>query len=536
MSPLGGGMEIKMSKVWNDRGDYIGSIDSSGRIRDDRGYNRGRIDPNGYIYDEHGDYVGVIRENGYIYMNGDYVGMIDGNGDVSVNGNRVGHIDGYRRSQGVNENDQSMVSNTNANSQPRRQSIVGRMTQSTTTSNPLTDGLTGGLAILVIAVVVAIVSFVGKVFSEAWGIIDSSGIVMVLLLAFIGTWITDLIYNRKNEGSAWKLPVWSYMLTNYILMLVTLFILKQGNTKEIFLILCVTFLLAFVMTLCSLLFHLTYKNEANVNVKSLCIIIPIVCLFIFGFYAKSQGMYPYDMNYSSYSEANGEEMPGSDEDQYSFDSKNSDDTLSDMSEPDETDSEFSHDNILDYVSENNTPDYSKCLSPDDYATYETDDGDTIAYPKNFFASATVGDGTISFKSSQEYPQYNIYTSSSEYGNPIEEVKSKVSEYKSDMDSVSYQYPSDESKIKKGDDGYAKTVLAGMWDESSNIKAYYVIASDGSNTKILEFKYEPDDNAQEDHSDQDYIIDCLYRGTSFTGSTYQMRTYNQFMSDDLGEKK
>lgn len=525
-----------MSKVWNDRGDYIGSIDSSGRIRDDRGYDKGRIDPNGYIYDEHGDYVGVIRENGYIYMNGDYVGMIDSNGDISVNGNRVGHIDGYRRSQGVNGNDRSMVSNTNVNSSSRRSSVVDRMTQSTTTSNPLTDGLAGGLVIFVIAVVVAIVSFVGKVFSEAWGIIDSSGIVMVLLLAFIGTWITDLVYNRKNEGNAWKPPVWSYMLTNYILMLVGLFILKQGNTKEIFFLLCVTFLLAFVMTLCSLLFHLTYKNESNVNVKSLCIIIPTVCLFAFGFYAKSQGMYPYDMNYSSYSEANGEEMPGSDEDQYSFDSKNGDDTSSDTSESDATEPETSQDDTLDYVSENNTADFSKCLSPDDYATYETDDGDTIAYPKNFFSSVTVNDEEISFTSLQDYPQYNISTISSVHENPIKEVKDRISEYSATLDNVTYQYPSDESNIKVGDDGYAKTVLAGMWDESSNIKAYYVITSDGNNTKILEFKYEPDDNAEEDYSDQDYMIDCLYRGTSFTGSTYQMRTYNQFMNDNLGKKK
>lgn len=524
-----------MSKLWNDHGDYIGSIDSSGRIRDDRGYDKGRIDPNGYIYDEHGDYIGVIREKGYIYINGDYVGKIENNGDVFVNGDRVGHIDGYGTSQTMNENNQSMETNTYVNSNPKRESVFGRVTQSST-SNPLTDGLAGGLVIFVIAVVVAIVSFVGRVFNEAWSIIASSGIIMVLLLAFTGTWITDLIYNRKNEGSTWKSPVWSYMLTNYILMLVALFILKQGNTKEIFLILCVTFVLAFVMTLCSLLFHLTYKNEVDMNVKSLYIIIPMICLFAFGFYAKSQGTYPYDMNYSSYSEANGEEMPGSEEDQYSFDSKNGDNTSSDTSESDAAEPETSQDDTLDYVSENNIADFSKCLSPDDYTTYETDKGDTIAYPKNFFASATVGDGTISFKPSQEYPQYNIYTSSSEYENPIEEVKSKVSEYKSDMDSVSYQYPSDESKIKTGDDGYAKTVLAGMWDESSNIKAYYVIASDGSNTKILEFKYEPDDNAQEDYSDQDYMIDCLYRGTSFTGSTYQMRTYNQFMRDDLGEKK
>lgn len=202
----------------------------------------------------------------------------------------------------------------------------------------------------------------------------------------------------------------------------------------------------------------------------------------------------------------------------------------------DTDSDTDTDDTLDYVASDNESDYSYCLSPDDYATFETMAGDTIAYPKNFFTSVTQDDEKISFTPSQDYPEYNIYTESSEYENPIEEVKNRISEYKADLDNVTYQYPSDESKIETGDDGYAKTVLAGMWDESSNIKAYYVITSDGTDTKIMEFKYEPDDSAEEDHSDQDYMIDCLYRGTSFTGSTYQMRTYNQFMNDDLGEKK
>lgn len=196
----------------------------------------------------------------------------------------------------------------------------------------------------------------------------------------------------------------------------------------------------------------------------------------------------------------------------------------------------SDNNTLDYVDENNETDYSNCLSPDDYATLETSNGDTVVYPKNFFTSVDIDDEKISFTPSDSYPEYNIYTKSSEYENPIEEVKNRISEYKTELDSVTYQYPSDESKIKVANDGYAKTVLAGMWNESENIKAYYVIASDGTDTKILEFKYEPDDYAQEDHSNQDYMIDCLYRGTSFTGSTYQMRTYDQFMDDDLGEKK
>lgn len=191
---------------------------------------------------------------------------------------------------------------------------------------------------------------------------------------------------------------------------------------------------------------------------------------------------------------------------------------------------------LDYVDENNVTDYSNCLSPDDYATFETGVGDTVAYPKNFFTYVDGDAETVSFTASDVYPKYDIHIIAAENEDPIEEVKNKVSEYKGELENITYQYPSNESKIQVASDGYARTVLAGIWDASENVKAYYVIASDGADTKILEFKYEPDDYAQEDYSNQDYMIDCLYRGTSFTGSTYQMRTYDQFMNDDLGEKK
>lgn len=202
----------------------------------------------------------------------------------------------------------------------------------------------------------------------------------------------------------------------------------------------------------------------------------------------------------------------------------------------DTESDTDTDSALNYVDPDNESDYSNCLSPDDYTTFETDAGDTIAYPKNFFTSVTMNDEEIAFTASTDYPQYNIYMRSAEDENSIEEVKRRILEYKKEIDNVTYQYPADESKIKVGDNGYAKAVIAGMWDESENIKIYYVVASNGKDTRILEFKYIPDDSAEDDYSDQNYMIDCLYRGTSFTGSTYQMRTHDQFMNDELGEKK
>ena len=187
-------------------------------------------------------------------------------------------------------------------------------------------------------------------------------------------------------------------------------------------------------------------------------------------------------------------------------------------------------NSVEYVAEGNTADYSKYQSASDFATLKTESGDTIVYPKNFFSSVSIDNGIIAFSADGDYPEYNIYTESSEYSDPIEEVKNRISRYSSQMDKITYRHPENDSKMGVASDGYSKNVLMGLLDESQNIGVYYVIASNGTTTKILEFKYETDPSAREDHSNQDYIVDCLYRGATFSGSTKSIRSRDDFMSN------
>ena len=35
---------------------------------------------------------------------------------------------------------------------------------------------------------------------------------------------------------------------------------------------------------------------------------------------------------------------------------------------------------------------------------------------------------------------------------------------------------------------------------------------------------------------DYVVDCVYRFCSFSGGTYQPRSYQQFLDDNMGSKK
>lgn len=194
---------------------------------------------------------------------------------------------------------------------------------------------------------------------------------------------------------------------------------------------------------------------------------------------------------------------------------------------DTTTEEIQQENTLEYVAQDNTADFSKCLSSDDYEKLTLDSGDTIVYPKNFFASFVKDDGVVSFKASGDYPEYNVYVSSAQNNDAIGEVEDKIGAYKSQMDSVSYQYPSDESQIKVGSDGYSKSSLKGMLDEAQNIGVYYVIASNGTTTKILEFKYNIDAEREKQQSNEDYMINCLYRGASFSGSSKDTITYDEY---------
>ena len=84
-----------MAGVYDDRGTYLGSINSSGEMYNDSGDYLGSIRTDGSIYDYRGNYLGSIWSNGHIYLDGSYAGLIDENGYVYRDGAYVGHIDGY---------------------------------------------------------------------------------------------------------------------------------------------------------------------------------------------------------------------------------------------------------------------------------------------------------------------------------------------------------------------------------------------------------------------------------------------------------
>lgn len=113
-------------------------------------------------------------------------------------------------------------------------------------------------------------------------IVDSrKEVIIVLLLSFIGTWITDLFCNRNNlEEDSVNVPFSRYMITNSVLILAEQF-MKGFWSGDTFFMLYTTCVRAFVMSLLSYeLFHETYKNKASANEKILFVMIPFMVLVL----------------------------------------------------------------------------------------------------------------------------------------------------------------------------------------------------------------------------------------------------------------
>ena len=120
-------------------------------------------------------------------------------------------------------------------------------------------------------------------------------------------------------------------------------------------------------------------------------------------------------------------------------------------------------------------------------------------------------------------------------NPIlKSVKSKYSDQKESIKTLGYDYPKG-GKDPKIYDGKASMIVMGYEDDEKKEAKYSLITSDGEDTYIMKIKF-IDTDYTDSYKEIDYIVDCMYRGCSFTNSSYKVRTYKQFKNDEMGEKK
>ena len=186
--------------------------------------------------------------------------------------------------------------------------------------------------------------------------------------------------------------------------------------------------------------------------------------------------------------------------------------------------------------DNSSMNVGACLSPEDYNTVTAkDDSFSFAYPKYLFNHSEVNEEetsyTFSYKgnsvSDSNEAELSVYTQENE-GDPLQNARELYQNFSSEVYKKYFKmYPS-----RVDSSGMARTLIA---DSSEKTGVYIIAANDGKRDYILKFTY-PDPDMTNDYNEIDYVVDCVYRFCSFSGGTYQPRSYQQFLDDNMGSKK
>ena len=189
--------------------------------------------------------------------------------------------------------------------------------------------------------------------------------------------------------------------------------------------------------------------------------------------------------------------------------------------------------------DNSSMNVGACLSPEDYNTVTAkDDSFSFAYPKYLFNHSEVNEEetsyTFSYKgnsaSDSNEAELRVYTQENE-GDPLQNARELYQNFSSEVYKKYFKmYPS-----RVDSSGMARTLIGASADSSEKTGVYIIAANDGKRDYILKFTY-PDPDMTNDYNEIDYVVDCVYRFCSFSGGTYQPRSYQQFLDDNMGSKK
>lgn len=198
----------------------------------------------------------------------------------------------------------------------------------------------------------------------------------------------------------------------------------------------------------------------------------------------------------------------------------------------ETDTEPEDLSSFPGVDPSNDPEYSHALDPYSYHRVETSDGRfSFYYPDGFFSQVTQDGDNYTFDTKDHSAVLYIRTESVSRS-PADSVQAAHDNHLNQLDRATINV--DISSEEK-DDGWAHAVLSGK-DRGNSLKMdYYIAVSDGKKCYTLEYNY-TDSQGGAVLSPASYMVDCLYRYCEHSGTTYQVRTYEMYMRDDMGEKK
>ena len=186
------------------------------------------------------------------------------------------------------------------------------------------------------------------------------------------------------------------------------------------------------------------------------------------------------------------------------------------------------------VDPSNQADYSNCLNPDRYHRVESSDGRfSFYYPDSFFSSVDQIGDNYTFYTEDGSATLSVRKESASFSDPVSTVRAAHDGKRADVD-LSDETNRVDLVSEEIKDGWAHALLSGKVMGNPSRSEYYIVVSDGDVQYTLDFVYDEDDPAV--RSQQWYLVDCLYRLCEHSGTTYQVRSYELFLKDDMGEKR
>lgn len=185
---------------------------------------------------------------------------------------------------------------------------------------------------------------------------------------------------------------------------------------------------------------------------------------------------------------------------------------------------------MNYVDYSNTQDYLNYSSQSDFATFYAD-GYSFGYPKNFFNYAEKIDYGYRLTADNGgsltvavYPRH----SSMQVKDQLESLYREKFDELYYTETVLHKYDSDEN--------YGRFIVSGFLDSdrSAGVYTLYNVYEDKIETYSLVNIIHGYEKEELNHAN--YILDTVYRTVSFSKSSYLPRSYNQFINEDMGQKK
>ena len=287
------------------------------------------------------------------------------------------------------------------------------------------------------------------------------------------------------------------------------------------------------------------NKKAKKTINKLLIVAEFVALVIIIFLLKdlfNQGNNKVsdiaDKKGGVYYESENDTVPEQDENVYNNDEdinqESNNSTYQENSIDNDTESydDFSNSSSIsmNYVDYSNTQDYLNYSSQSDFATFYSD-GYSFGYPKNFFNYAEKTDNGYRLTADNGgsltvavYPR----NSSMQVRDQVESLYREKFEELYYTETVLHKYDSDEN--------YGRFIVSGFLDsdKSAGVYTLYNVYEDKIECYSLVNTIHGYEREELNHAN--YILDTVYKTVSFSKSSYLPRSYNQFINEDMGQKK